>query len=628
MKNRLPFLVLLFSFYLLNLFGQGEGNIWYFGKGYGLDFNDGVPKLLKDGALNTFEGVASISDYKGNLLFYTDGQKVWNSKHEIMPNGDGLMGDSSATQSAVIVPKPRSRTTYFIFTIDAAENEFGNGLRYSEVNMLADNGYGEIKYKNKLLTAPTCEKITATVHENQKDFWVITHEWNTDRFLAFLITEKGVEEAAYSSNVGSKIRGEFENGAGYMKVSPNGKRLAMTIYREDRAELFDFDNSTGEVSNRIKLPKTAKSAYGLEFSPDSDKLFVGSFETGTIEQYDLSNYTQSAISKSRVVIKEESKFNLGALQLGPDGRIYFTSLYHPYISVIINPNDYGSRCRIRERSIMIGKNNGRLGLPTFIQTYFTTAAVKERETILTEKRNKDKKVHESTAVVVIEAEPTPPPPATFQLCVQVKEKIYQDPDDPNSDVIGLKVLPGSIVNLNTEKKIITYQADSKAEIRLQLKQDGIYHFVCSKAGYLNNGVDYIPKAILKNDTVVVVLDKIFPEKEIVLEDIYYDYDKANLRDDAIPRLENLLKILNDNESIKIQLSSHTDCRGEDDYNADLSQRRAQSVVDYLIESGISSEVLVAKGYGETVPAAECDCTACSEEEHQENRRTTFKILED
>ena len=163
MKNRLPFLVLLFSFYLLNLFGQGEGNIWYFGKGFGLDFNDGVPKLLKDGALNTFEGVASISDYKGNLLFYTDGQKVWNSKHEIMPNGDGLMGDSSATQSAVIVPKPRSRTTYFIFTIDAAENEFGNGLRYSEVNMLADNGYGEIKYKNKLLTAPTCEKITATV---------------------------------------------------------------------------------------------------------------------------------------------------------------------------------------------------------------------------------------------------------------------------------------------------------------------------------------------------------------------------------------------------------------------------------------------------------------------------------
>jgi outer membrane protein OmpA-like peptidoglycan-associated protein len=626
MINRLSFLIIFLALNYVNLSAQGEGNIWYFGKGYGLDFNDGEPKLLKDGALNTFEGVASMSDNNGNLLFYTDGQKVWNAKHEIMPNGDGLMGDSSATQSAVIVPKPRSRSTYYIFTIDAAENGLGNGLRYCEVNMLADSGYGELKYKNKPLASPTCEKITATVHENQKDFWVITHEWNTDRFLAFLITEKGVEEVAYPSVAGSKIRGEFENGAGYMKVSPNGKRLANTIYLEDRVELFDFDNSTGEVSNRIKLPKTAKSAYGVEFSPDSDKLFVGSFGTGIIEQYDLGDYTQAAISKSRVEIKKESNFNLGALQLGPDGRMYFTSLHHAYISVIINPNDYGSRCRIRERYIMVGKNNGRLGLPTFIQTYFSTGAVKERETILAEKRAKNKTVPEAAAVVTAEVPSPPPPPVTFQLCVQVKEKIYQDPNDPNSMVTGLKALPGSTVNLDTEKKVINYQVDGKAEIRLQLKQDGVYHFVCSKNGYLNSGVDYISKDKLKNDTVVVVLDRIFPEKEIVLEDIYYDYDKANLRADAIPKLDNLLKILKDNEGIRIQLSSHTDCRGEDDYNIDLSQRRAQSVVDYLIESGIDAEVLIAKGYGETSPAADCNCTKCSEDEHQENRRTTFKIL--
>ncbi len=625
MNKRLPFLILLLSFYLANLVAQGEGNIWYFGKGFGLDFNDGEPKLLKDGALNTFEGVASISDQNGSLLFYTDGQTVWNAKHQIMPNGEGLMGDSSATQSAVIVPKPRSRSTYYIFTIDAAENDLGNGLRYCEVNMLADNGFGEIKFKNKLLASPTCEKITATVHENQKDFWVISHEWDSDRFLAFLITEKGVEEVAYPSAVGSKISGDFENGAGYLKVSPNGKRLALTIYRENRVELFDFDNSTGEVSNRIKLPKTAPSAYGVEFSPDSDKLFVGSFETGLIEQYDLGDYSQSAISKSRVVLNKESNYNRGALQLGPDGRIYLTSLHYSYIGVIQNPNDYGSRCRIRERYIMIGKNNGRLGLPTFIQTYFSNGAVKERETLLAEKRNKNKVVPEPP-VVQIEEKPKPAPPPTFQLCVQVKEKILQDPDDPNSPVKGLSSLPGSTVNLDTEKKIISYNVDGKAEIRLQLKQDGIYHFVCSKPGYLNNGVDYIPKKKLENDTVVVVLDKIFPEKEIVLEDIYYDYDKANIRADAVPKLDALLKILMDNENIRIQLSSHTDCRGDDEYNIDLSQRRAQSVVDYLIESGIAPEVLVAKGYGETSPAADCDCSDCSEEEHQENRRTTFKIL--
>ena len=114
----------------------------------------------------------------------------------------------------------------------------------------------------------------------------------------------------------------------------------------------------------------------------------------------------------------------------------------------------------------------------------------------------------------------------------------------------------------------------------------------------------------------------------MMEDIYYDYDKASLRADAIPKLDQLLKILKDNEGIQIQLSSHTDCRGEDDYNMDLSQRRAQSVVDYLIDSGIATEVLIAKGYGETSPAVDCDCSSCSEEEHQKNRRTTFKILSD
>ncbi len=626
MKKGLLTLMLFFVFSYSKLYAQGEGNIWYFGKGFGLDFNEGEPKLLNDGALNTFEGVASISDHNGNLLFYTDGQSVWNAKHQVMPNGSGLMGDSSATQSAVIVPKPRSRSTYYIFTIDAAENDLGNGLRYSEVNMLADNGLGEVKFKNKPLALPTCEKITATVHENQKDFWVVTHEWDSDRFLAFLITEKGVEEVAYPSVAGSRIGGDFLNGAGYMKISPNGKRLALTIYLENRVELFDFDNSTGEVSNRIKLPKMSGTVYGLEFSPDSDKLFVGSFETGLIEQFDLSVYSQSAISKSRIELNKPSSFNLGALQLGPDGRIYFTSLHGPYISVILNPNDYGSRCRIRERYLMIGKNNGRLGLPTFIQTYFSEQNVNHRKTLLSQKNADQHPAPEPVAEKPVEKEMPPEP--VFQLCVQVKEKMLANPEDPNSEVRGLKPLPGSVVNLNTEKKLITYKVDGQAEVRLQLKQDGVYRFVCSKDGYLNNGVEYFPKEKLKNDTVVVVLDRIFPEKEIVLEDIYYDFDKASLRADALPRLEHLLKILRDNQNIRIQLSSHTDCRGDDDYNLDLSQRRAQSVVDYLIERGIAAQVLVPKGYGESLPSAHCSCTACSEEEHQQNRRTTFKILRD
>ena len=618
---------------LSSLSAQKEGNIWYFGKGLGLDFNGDEPQLLKDGAMFTDEGCASISDHKGNLLFYTDGRKVWNQKHEVMPNGEDLMGHISATQSAVIIPKPRSRSTYYIFTVDAAENEFKNGLSYTEINMVADNGYGAVKIKNIPLAAPTCEKVTAVVHENQKDFWVITHEWGTDRFFAFLVTERGVDIVPYVTSVGSKIKGDdLVNGSGYLKASPNGKRLALTIYSENRVELYDFDNSTGEVSNRIKLPKTADLAYGVEFSPDSDKLFVGSFKTGVIEQYDLLDYNQSAISKSRHIIRKEGRYNLGALQLGPDGRIYTTNLHGNYIGVIQNPNDYGTRCRTRDHYIRIGKDQGRLGLPTFIQTYFSTGAINERKAIAEAERNEafqKSVVSESEGEDKTEEEKQQPTsPTTFQFVVQVKGKIYADPEDPNSAVTGLEALKAANLSMTVSEKEINYQLDADGEKRLQLKQDEAYHFKAAHPGYLNNAVDYLPEPGKRSDTLVIILERVFPEKEITLENIYYDYDKADLRPEAFPPLDNLYKILQDNPDIRIQLSSHTDCRGEDDYNEDLSQRRAQSVVDYLISKGISTELLVAKGYGENAPAVDCDCGDCSEEEHQANRRTTFKVLKE
>ena len=94
-----------------------------------------------------------------------------------------------------------------------------------------------------------------------------------------------------------------------------------------------------------------------------------------------------------------------------------------------------------------------------------------------------------------------------------------------------------------------------------------------------------------------------------------------------PTLNELATVLNQNPGIKIQLSSHTDCRGKANYNENLSQKRAQSAVDYLITRGIAPERLVAKGYGKAQPAVDCVCGRCTEEEHQANRRTTFKIIE-
>ena len=100
----------------LFVFAQNEGNIWYFGENAGLDFNSGVPVVLTDGQLVTQEGCASIADNNGDLLFYTDGMTVYNKQHTIMPNGYGLLGNNSSTQSAIIVKQPGSASIYYIFT--------------------------------------------------------------------------------------------------------------------------------------------------------------------------------------------------------------------------------------------------------------------------------------------------------------------------------------------------------------------------------------------------------------------------------------------------------------------------------------------------------------------------------
>lgn len=121
----------------------------------------------------------------------------------------------------------------------------------------------------------------------------------------------------------------------------------------------------------------------------------------------------------------------------------------------------------------------------------------------------------------------------------------------------------------------------------------------------------------------IMMERIVLEKAIVLNNIYYDLDKADIRSDAAVVLDSLVTIMGDNPEIYIELGSHTDARADDNYNLDLSRRRAKSAVDYIIRKGVSADRIVAKGYGETqllVPNAK------TEEEHQRNRRTEFKVL--
>ena len=220
------------------------------------------------------------------------------------------------------------------------------------------------------------------------------------------------------------------------------------------------------------------------------------------------------------------------------------------------------------------------------------------------------------------------------LDVYILEKIYDDPTDPNSKVLGRKPLDAATVEVSIDKKKKNVTVGEDGLFSVNLRENTNYSFLASKEGYLNNigkftsrGIGKDPNNPVQRFELEIVLDKIFKDKEIVLENIYYDFDKWDIRQDAEPTLNDLAQNLSLNPTIRIQLSSHTDCRGAPRYNDELSQKRAQSAVDYLIGKGIDTERLVAKGYGESLPSIDCVCNRCTDEQRQANRRTTFKIIE-
>ena len=123
----------------------------------------------------------------------------------------------------------------------------------------------------------------------------------------------------------------------------------------------------------------------------------------------------------------------------------------------------------------------------------------------------------------------------------------------------------------------------------------------------------------------LLLDKLTINKAISIQSIYYDFDKYNIRDDAKTELDKLVLIMNEN-LVNIEIGSHTDCRGYDGYNDKLSQKRAESAVNYIISKGIDKSRIIAKGYGEHKLTNHCDDSVkCSSTEHQANRRTEFKV---
>jgi len=351
---------------------------WQFGDSCALDFSSGVPVAGKS-SINTNEGCASISDPNtGVLLFYTDGTKAWDKNNNQMPNGFGMIGgQGTSTQAALIVPKPGSSTIYYLFSADQGGYIIGSpnqGVHYSIVDMTLNSGLGDITTKNVLLTPPPAtEKLTAVRHCNGKDFWILTHNFNSNAYNAYLLTSTGINTTPVISNVGivqANTSNTYEATIGYLKASPNGKKLACATYLMAYFEVLDFNNATGQVSNPIDIFLSG-SFYGLAFSPNN-KLLYTTIAEGGLFQYDISSNNAATITSSKVDIPVDLyNGDIGTVQLAPDGKIYLAINYHgDSLGIVNNPNSSGLACNFQRNGFAVSVGSKCIdGLPNLIDAF-------------------------------------------------------------------------------------------------------------------------------------------------------------------------------------------------------------------------------------------------------------------
>ncbi len=372
-------ILLLISFSIsLYVFTQNSiYNLWYFGEYAGIDFSYETPTAITGGQITGLEGCATICDNNGNLLFYSDGQEVYNANHEVMENGNNLMGHWSSAQSALILKKRSvlrgndSKQYYLFTTDDSADQHLANGWRYSVIDMSLDGGLGAVTTeKNILLEEMVTERQIAVPHSNNQDIWLIGHKWNSNEFIAYLITEDGISETPVISAVGPVNEGGWSanpiyngwvNAAGFFKTNIDGNKLAVTQHDLGQFELYDFDNSTGIVSN-YRSSSSFVRAYGIEFSPDGTKLYgtynIYSSDSKLI-QYNLEADDPFA---NYEVIATCSKAQ--GLQLGPNGKIYVARFGYNYLGEISYPDESGANCGFNPTAVYLGMVNCKAGLPT------------------------------------------------------------------------------------------------------------------------------------------------------------------------------------------------------------------------------------------------------------------------
>lgn len=342
-----------------------RANIWYFGQNAGIDFNPlpEEPAVAITGPLSTPEGASVISDRNGQVIFSTDGYHIYNKLNEDITPPDGIGGDNTSTQSALIIPVPGDETLYYIFTTNEIYGTGTYEVRYSLFDLKLNNGVGGLAEWDQLLFGPSTERITGD--EN----WLIAHEYGNNTFRAYQITSEGISNPVVSSIGSDHLITSAEAGQGYMKLGAQN-RLVVALSTpgvSNVVEVFDFVDSTGVVTNfrTADLENTAGQVYGVEVSPGGNKLFATLKDaTSTLYEFAFDSLGNPYFKQSTTQSGE-----LGAIQMGPDGQLYIAINGSNSLGMFSAQEDTTQLSPITtlQPFPLAAGTTSTLGLPNFIQ---------------------------------------------------------------------------------------------------------------------------------------------------------------------------------------------------------------------------------------------------------------------
>ena len=328
-----------------------------------------------------------MSDWFGNLLFYSNYFSILNSNHQIMDNGDSIASGTSyfnsdnttgcpMPQTVLALPKPSSLYNYYLFNTvydwGGAGGIMSVRLIVSEIDMSANGGLGKVTQKNIPIINDTIGggMLTACRHGNGRDWWVLVREYMSNRFHRLLISPAGI------TDMGTQIIGDnvFDL-AGQAIFSPDGSKFVICgVWNQSNiAELYfyDFDRCSGLLSNpkHFQVPQTTSIVpTGIAISPNNRFLYLTS--TNDVQQLDFNNIEMVA---NRITVASNDGFqdsifgNLSfrAMYLAPDEKIYIGHNGIRYLSVINSPNLLGVSCNVNQHSVKLKTVNLDGSIPNF-----------------------------------------------------------------------------------------------------------------------------------------------------------------------------------------------------------------------------------------------------------------------